>query len=461
MEKQKANKSPGYSIELFIDKNAANRYLCSICHHVVSDCHETSCGHIFCGGCIARILEPNNPNSGKQSNIGFKCPCCNQINSQRPHKSIYLNRAVKNLRVRCPFNQSGCKWKGALSDLTVQKNQANVMGHLMKCQYAPITCDECNNRICRADYDLHRKQCLKSCPNCSISFCSSNERKLHYMNCPIFVHCKLCNQRMKKSELQHHSKFLCPMRSIKCPFYHFGCHQVLKSKNLANHLKFNAAQHYQLKVDHCINKMEKMKLQIEASSLKQNALQQQNESLSKQLAQIKQKIKKQQVHSLVNNDSSKLSVSAPDILLLCGSNQWEESGVFIRRSKLHEDRVCYTSLRTKCAIRWNSELCAWCIDRRGLSSDNEASLIAYDDVFHPGLVTSNWSVYHGDIEEWQQSKNYKIKSYNLAEFILKTEQIFASHSNDNDNDDDESADVNVKGLPPGFTLDQSNECAEY
>merc|ERR1712130_332060 len=255
----------------------------------------------------------------------------------------------------------------------------------MKCQYAPINCDECNNRICRAEYDLHRKQCLKSCQNCNISFCSSNERKLHYLNCPIFVHCKLCNQRMKKKDLLHHSKFLCPLRCIKCPFYHFGCHEVLKSVNLAKHLKFNSAQHYQLKVDHCINKMEKMKIQIDASNIKQNMLQQQNESLSKQLIEIKAKLK--QNNNLENQmQSVSVTLLSPDILLLCGSNKWEESGVFIRRSQLHEDRVCYTSLRTKCAIRWNSELVAWLIDRRGLATDNEASLIAYQDVADPGKV---------------------------------------------------------------------------
>merc|ERR1712130_375650 len=157
----------------------------------------------------------------------------------------------------------------------------------MKCQYAPINCDECNNRICRAEYDLHRKQCLKSCQNCNISFCSSNERKLHYLNCPIFVHCKLCNQRMKKKDLLHHSKFLCPLRCIKCPFYHFGCHEVLKSVNLAKHLKFNSAQHYQLKVDHCINKIE-----IKAKLKQNNNLENQMQSVS-------------------------VTLLSPDILLLC------------------------------------------------------------------------------------------------------------------------------------------------
>merc|ERR1712232_1306281 len=182
--------------------------------------------------------------------------------------------------------------------------------------------------------------------------------------------------------------FLCPMRSIKCPFYHFGCHQVLKSVNLANHLKYNATQHYQLKVDFCLNKMEKMKIQIEAGNRKQTMLQQQNEALSKQLAQIKQKQQQQQQQQQpMSLDFKQTTSSCPDILILYGSNQWEESGVFIRRSQLHEERVCYTSLRTKCAIRWNAELGAWCIDRRGLSTDNEASLIAYDDVCHPGLVT--------------------------------------------------------------------------
>eukprot|EP01083_Nonionella_stella_P133546 406021_1 len=440
----------GYNIELFVNHEAANKYLCAICHHVVSDCHETTCGHIFCGGCISRVLDGNHSHS---NNVGFKCPWCKQINSRLPHKSTYLNRAVKNLRVKCPFHHSGCKWIGCLSDLMVSAETANNSNnHLMKCQYAPVTCDECGHRICRAEFEMHRKQCTKSCTNCGITFNTTNDRKHHYQKCPVMVQCKHCKQKIKKSELNHHVSFLCSLRLIKCPFYHFGCHQVIKSLNLTNHLKYNSAQHYQLKVDDCINKIEKMKLQMESllkinndTNLKQNSLQKQNESLTKQLIEMKSKMKLHQMYNhkplqplamdnsnnvnANNNTTTTITAHAAEILLLIGSNKWEETGVFIRRSELHQGRVCYTSLRTRCAIRWNSELLAWLIDRRGLASDNEASLIAYQDVAHPGLVTVDWLVYNDDIQDWQQSPNYRIQSYNLAEFIFKADQIFASCSN--------------------------------
>jgi len=416
--------------------------------------------------------------------------------------------------VKCPFNITGCKWIGSLSDLMIDKNNKNDKnnncsssknGHLINCQFAPIICDECNNKICRVQYEIHRKQCLKSCPNCNIIFGSISERKLHYQQCPIMVHCPHCKIKIKKSELRHHISFLCSLREIKCPFYHFGCHEIIKSLNLTNHLKYNAAQHYQLKVDHCLNKMEKMKLQIENYQKKTKSINKQNESLTKQLKEIiinqnneknkkksnskkkKNKHKKQNEsltnsynnddddnessHSVISSTSTSSSApslppiannmmninnnnnnNSPDILFLFGTNKWEETGVFIRRFQLHENRVCYTSLRTKCAIRWNSSLNAWLIDRRGLANDNEASLIAYQNVKHPGLVNTKWLVYNDDIEQWQQSTNYKIKSYNLAEFIFKIDQIFANSPNNNDhnklhkhNDDKEN-----KFLPPGL-----------
>ena len=271
---------------------------------------------------------------------------------------------------------------------------------------------------------------------------------------------------MKKSELKHHVNFLCTMRSIKCPFYHFGCHEVLQSLQLSNHLKYNAAQHYQLKVDFSINKIEKMKLQIESllklhdeSIAKQTALQKQNESLSLQLTAIRKELKGDHLRNSCSRrplrkvalgdvdlgrsvDVDMAAISnpepvqsahrgqreAPDILLLFGSTKWEETGVFIRRSESHEERVCYTSLRTKCAIRWSSELAAWLIDRRGLATDNEASLIAYQDVPDPGLVTNHWLVYNDDIEQWQEASNYRIHSFNLAEFLFKADHIFAQCS---------------------------------
>eukprot|EP01084_Bolivina_argentea_P129548 228781_1 len=386
----------GYNIELFIDSESANKYLCSICHNVVLDCHETICGHIFCGTCINRIIL-NEENE-------FKCPCCNQINVEKPHQSIYLNRAVKNLQVKCPYKINGCVWIGVLSDL--------INNHLIKCNFSLIICDECNNKICRSEFEIHKQKCLKICVNCNIMFKSVTDRKLHYQKCPILIQCKFCKKKIKKTELNNHISFLCSSRLIKCPFYHFGCNEILKSLNLTNHLKYNSTQHYQLKVDHCINKIEKMKMQIDS-------LIKVNEKLSKKVYSSTQ----------IPHESTN---QCPDILFLLGTNKWEESGIFIRRSKLHQNRVCYTSLKTKCAIRWNLQLNAWLIDRRGLSVDNEASLIAYQDVLHPGLITNNWLVYNDDKQQWQESQNYNIKSYNLAEFIFKTDQVF-SYSNHNHN----------------------------
>jgi len=108
---------------------------------------------------------------------------------------------------------------------------------------------------------------------------------------------------------------------------------------------------------------------------------------------------------------------------LIGSNKWEESGVFAKQWKLHQGRVCYISARTKCTIRWNPNLGAWLIDRRGLAFDNEASLIAYQDVAHPGLITTNWSVYNGDLHAWVNANNFRIECFNAFEFLIRSGQI--------------------------------------
>lgn len=441
----------GYNLELFLDSEEAFKYLCSICHHVVSDCHETRCGHIFCGYCIDRILDPEDLNSR------YKCPACSQLNSHRPHQSTYLNRAVKNLRVKCPFSNAGCAWVGALSDLMVNQHAGSngKSAHLMQCDFAPITCDECGHRICRKEMEQHRKQCAANCANCKVSFVSASDRATHYQKCPILIACKYCAQKVAKNSMHHHISFLCEQRSTKCPFYHFGCHAVLKSSALSAHLKFNAAQHYQLKVDASINKLDKMTLQMESLLRLNDEQSAKHSALEKQVIEMKKELKLQKMYNANNGNANDRNAAqqsrdgkqqencgpsntrmggideanrvgkGPDVLFLFGSTKWEETGVFIRRHQLHEGRVCYTSLRTKCAIRWNQELMAWLIDRRGLAKDNEASLIAYQDVAHPGLVTQHWLVYNDDVEEWQQSNDYRIKSYNLAEFIFKADQIFA------------------------------------
>merc|ERR1712087_24931 len=202
-----------------------------------------------------------------------------------------------------------------------------------------------------------------------------------------------CKQKVSKNAMNHHISFLCAMRSIKCPFYHFGCHQVIKSQSLSQHLKYNAAQHYQLKVDASINKLDKMKLQIE-SLLKLNDDQDtKHRALEKQVSEMKKELKLQKMYNANNQGQHKPGIGAteeqqpakmhaqdkegkgPDVLFLFGSTKWEETGVFIRRHQLHEERVCYTSLRTKCAIRWNQELMAWLIDRRGLATNTKPQCI--------------------------------------------------------------------------------------
>lgn len=321
--------------------------------------------------------------------------------------------------------------------------------HLSECPHAPMSCDECGSRVCRAELEQHQKQCSKSCPNCAVEFQSASDRQLHYRQCPIVMQCKYCSRKMAKSELEQHLTFECAQRAIKCPFYHFGCHQVLQSQHLTQHLKYNAAQHYQLKVDFALNRMEKMKLRIEAllklsdeAHSERTALRKQNEALSLQLTELRNKLKMQQMFSHrplqefgqlppADETPQKLKApplrsQAPDVLLLFGATKWEETGVFIRRSQLHEDRVCYTSLRTKCAIRWNRGLRAWLIDRRGLASDDEASLIAYCDVTDPSRVTAGrWLVYNDDAGQWQEAPLYRVRAFNLQEFLFAADHLFA------------------------------------
>lgn len=434
----------GYNIDLFIDEKTANKYLCSICHHVVADCYETQkCGHIFCAVCIKRALISHIPPAipvqassaaavpvpTTDTTDIFRCPLCNVSNSSPPRQSLYLNRAVSNLKVRCPFYDKGCEWIGTLLHLKPRKNTLlpKSNGHLNDCLFIPLICEDCQKTILKKDKKQHvckkKQTCLSvinKCPNCN-EICSNSDHN---------------NNNSNETSVEEHLEFWCPKRKIQCPFFSYGCTLVIEAGHLNSHLKYNSQQHFQQKIDYSINKMEKMKIQMK-SMLTMIEETKYNQILNnKKIEQLQILMQSQSPNMNVNASNAVQAmiagasiVQAPDILFLIGSNKWEETGVFIRRSILHEKRVCYTSFRTRCAIRWNSDLNAWLIDRRGLAKDNEASLIAYQDVIHPGLVNHmSWLVYNDDIQEWEQSKNYSIQSFNLAEFLFKADQIFASVS---------------------------------
>ena len=106
-----------YDQSLFLDRNQANTYLCTICQFICRDPVTAECGngHIFCRECITTYLTHSN-----------QCPNC-----QRPihslHDAKFIDRLIQQLHVHCisllssyiePYSskKSQCEWTGPLCE---------------------------------------------------------------------------------------------------------------------------------------------------------------------------------------------------------------------------------------------------------------------------------------------------------------------------------------------------------
>ncbi|ETO25137.1 TRAF-type zinc finger-containing protein [Reticulomyxa filosa] len=270
--------------------------------------------------------------------------------------------------------------------------------------------------MCRKDFENHKAKCAKSCRHCKVVLDDETARAAHVEQCARKQTCRLCLGKVDEEELSHHMESSCPDRLVKCPYYEFGCVESVKYQHLSQHLKYNAVTHNTMKIDDTSAKVEALqsqnkkfrKVYIELTS-HYETLQKAVESMIYSNKEINEDMKKEisDLRKTISQNHVSLS-PIPDVLLLVGSNKWEESGIFIKRWKLHQD------------------LEAWLIDRRGLAFDNEASLIAYQDVAHPGLVTTNWLVYNGDTQQWLTAEKYRIECFTMLEFMTRPEELMGA-----------------------------------
>ena len=84
---------------LLKDPGLLEELKCPICLELVNDAKQTSCGHIFCAGCI-KVLN--------------QCPICRVKCQIFPDNRTM--RQVRNLQVKCLNSKQGCKWQGDLGE---------------------------------------------------------------------------------------------------------------------------------------------------------------------------------------------------------------------------------------------------------------------------------------------------------------------------------------------------------
>ena len=194
---------------------------CPICFDLASDPVKTSCNHLFCGECIEGIQQ---------------CPLDRGLFTTTPDR--FTDRRVHNLKVKCPNNRRGCRWQGNLGNVNVHTNA--------DCDYQFVVClnEGCNVEIeSRHLLDHVQYECPERMYNCP--FCTREDTYLevttrHFTECedmplPCPSGCGRCG--LVRRNMAHHLSEDCPEELVPCTYAIAGCQQIVKRKDLQQHLQ--------------------------------------------------------------------------------------------------------------------------------------------------------------------------------------------------------------------------------
>ena len=209
---------------------------CPICHDVIKDAHVTSCceGH-FCEHCINRILYSKD-----------SCPLCREkIFEAVPSKKYSLK--VQSLEVYCKMICRGCPWTGPLRDVT-----AHLDAKGGSCRFVDVECpNKCGAQIIRDSLPLHLQvACSKSessCPYCREKL-TKGDLTRHWTNCPSYpLPCpNLCGVgTLKRCQMEPHLQE-CPFHPVECEFFHAGCTDKIKRRDVSKHAEESTQAHLTL-----------------------------------------------------------------------------------------------------------------------------------------------------------------------------------------------------------------------
>ena len=196
---------------------------CPICLDLVSDPVKTSCSHLFCEECIEGINQ---------------CP----LDRTRIFITSILhdiNQRVRNLKVKCPNKERGCRWQGKLGDAE---------------EHTSTDCDPdqfvmCYNEGCYVQIEKRSlvdhmyyvcPQRVYNCPYCNEEDTYREVTTTHFTVCndiPLSCPAGCDKLGLVRRDMAQHLSADCPEEFVACTFAIGGCQEIVKRKDLQRHLQ--------------------------------------------------------------------------------------------------------------------------------------------------------------------------------------------------------------------------------
>lgn len=174
----------------------------------------------------------------RQKKVANSCPTCRRpIQSFQDHLS---SRRIKTLRVWCDNERYGCQWEGELM---------NLKGHVLQCRHNAVPCKLCSQRVLRSEIVSHLKtKCMKrryNCPHCNEQGTYVSITTTHCQHCPnIEIWCPNlgCSKIAKRCKMPAHRR-VCPKEKVACTYSGIGCQATTTRESLAKHISESMEQH--------------------------------------------------------------------------------------------------------------------------------------------------------------------------------------------------------------------------
>ena len=161
----------------------------------------------------------------KSPNVKHTCPVCRTDNfvSFPQHQA---DREIKELKIYCPNNASGCEWIGELND---------IHKHIKDGKCCDVKCDKCDKILPSTGVKSHLDtDCPCYCPYCDVTakgevISSEHKEKCHKFPLPCPNDCGLDN--IPQDNMDEHKKE-CPLEIIQCDV---GCGTLMPRKDQKKH----------------------------------------------------------------------------------------------------------------------------------------------------------------------------------------------------------------------------------
>ena len=212
-----------------------DEYQCSICLSLLNEPHLTAC----CGHHFCKKCINRVVEDSKP------CPMCKAAKFVAViDKNI--ERKLRALEVRCRFRANGCEWKGELRDLEGHIDPKH--GH---CKHRAVECPKgCGLTVLQSELDHHTRNI---CPNRDhqCRYCSKvlpfSSLRSHYDECPqVSVACPHgCSGFFPRILTSQHLA-TCPVQPVDCELSAIGCTVKVPRCHLTKHMDDDRYAHMRL-----------------------------------------------------------------------------------------------------------------------------------------------------------------------------------------------------------------------